>query len=324
MKILITGGAGFIGAHLARALDQAGHQVTILDDFSALLYSPDLKAARVKYLLPHRSLDLVQRGSILDQARLQQVFTQGKFNAVYHLAAHANPGKSYSFPDLYHQVNVVGTRAVLIAAAAAGVERVIFAGSSSVYNDGQTPFREDQQPLIPQSPYGTSKVLAEEACQQWHSEHDIPLTILRFFSVYGPWGRPDMAPMIFSQRILQGQEILVTQEERQRDFTYIDDVIRGAVAALKLSAGCEIINIGRGEPISLKQLLTLIEIAAGQKAAVAYRSAPPGEMRVTYADISKAKRLLNYQPQVSIKEGVGYLVQWVRQWQDKLPLRPAA
>lgn len=323
MKLLITGGAGFIGAHLAAALLKNDHQVTILDDFSPLLYSAALKQARLLHLVGNERQVVIVKGSILDLPQLHVVFSQGQFDAVFHFAAHANPGKSVQMPTLYHEVNVQGTKNVLQLAAEYSSGRVVFAGSSSVYDDTHVPFQEEAYPLSPKSPYGESKVLAEELCRAWYAKHHTPLTILRFFSVYGPWGRPDMAPLIFSYRILLGQKISVTHTARQRDFTYIDDIIAGTMATLNLPAGFEIINLGRGEPTDLRQLIAAIEEATHKKAQIEYRDDPPGEMRITYADITKAKQLLAFTPQVSVPTGVERLVAWVKGWQSKVSLLPS-
>ncbi len=215
---------------------------------------------------------------------------------------------------MYTTVNILGTLNVIRAATTHGVGRVLFAGSSSVYNDNDVPFTEDSYPLRPRSVYGASKAAAEMYLRTWHDLYGLPVTILRFFSVYGPWGRPDMAPHIFTQRILDGQPITVTSDDRQRDFTYIDDVIAGTQAALKHAADFDIINIGRGTPTKITDLIATIERATGKKAQQTSRPAPPGEMRITYADTSKAKRLFGYESRVSLDEGVGKLVAWFTEW----------
>lgn len=322
MKILITGGAGFIGAHVAKALLEQGDEVVILDDFNDFLYSSDLKKLRLKEVINSAQVKVVE-GSILDEALLKQVFQENEIDAVIHLAALANPAYSLGAGHEYTQVNVLGTLNILQAASAAAVKRFIFAGSSSVYNDTQTPFREDAYPLEPRSIYGASKAAAELYCKMWAQQAKLPITVLRFFSVYGPWGRPDMAGLIFTQRILNNLPIQVNEEDRFRDFTYIDDVVQGVLAALKLDSQYEVINLGNGKPVSVRALVAAIETAADKKAVIETRPVPPGEMHTTFADIAKAKKLLGYDPKIAVEEGAARTVEWVKQWQDKVDLSPS-
>lgn len=311
-NVCITGGAGFIGAHVARALLDRGDTVTIIDDFGDFLYSPSLKQAREQHLLNQITKPTIIRGDILNEADLTQAITPGT-DVVLHLAAHANPGKSIDHAAAYTTTNVVGTLRVLEAAQRAGVKQIIFAGSSSVYNDEHTPFQEDAYPLRPRSPYGTSKAAAELYCQLWHELYGMSVTILRFFSVYGPWGRPDMAPMIFAEKILTNEPIALTKEDRQRDFTSIGDAVPAILAAIDTPFDYEIINIGHGQPVKLTALIHALEKAAGQTATIVERSAPEGEMRVTYADITKAKQLLGYEPRVSLQTGAAELITWMQE-----------
>lgn len=308
-KILVTGGAGFIGAHLTKALLARGDTVVVLDDFNEVIYPAAFKRQRWEAL--GSGARLVE-GSILDTALLSKLFRDSHFDVVVHLAALPNVSKSYQLPEQYEQVNVKGTEHVLRVAAETAVNQLIFAGSSSVYNDKQTPFREDQVLGTPPSPYGMSKLKAEQLCQCWHEETSLPVTVLRFFTVYGPWGRPDMAPLTFARGIVEGKPIQVTKAERQRDFTYVDDTVAGIVAALDHPYPFEIINLGRGEPINLWDLIRAFEAAAGKQAIVEEREAPPGEMQITFADIAKARKLLGYNPQVPVPEGAQRLVDWLK------------
>lgn len=311
MKILITGGAGFIGAHTAAALLERGDSVVLVDDFNDLVYPGALKRARLDHMFPAESRPRLITGSVLDDQLLDSVFVGEKIDVVLHFAAHANPATSLQYPADYTAVNVLGTEAVLDACSRHEVGRVIFAGTSSVYDDTHTPFREDQHPLRPRSPYGASKEAAEVYCRLWHEWRGLSVTVLRFFSVYGPWGRPDMAPMIFARQISAGEALKVTRD-RRRDFTYIDDIVAGIVAAVDHPFDYEVINIGRGEPVGLDELIAALEAATGKKAVREWREAPAGEMAVTYADISKAKRLLGYEPKVSVQEGTKRMVEWMR------------
>lgn len=308
-KILVTGGAGFIGAHLTKALTARGDRVVALDDFNEVIYPAAFK--RQRWAALGTGAQLVE-GSILDVGMLNKLFHDEHFDTVVHLAALPNVSKSYQFPEQCEKVNVRGTENILRAASETAVNHVIFTGSSSVYDDTQTPFREDQVLGTPPSPYGMSKLKAERLCQQWHEKTGLPVTILRFFTVYGPWGRPDMAPLTFARGIVEGKPISVTKEERQRDFTYVDDTVAGIVAALDHPFPFEIINLGRGEPVSLPGLIAAFEAAAGAPAIVEERETPPGEMRTTFADITKARQLLKYAPTVPVTEGAKRLIAWLK------------
>ena len=311
MKVLVTGGAGFIGAFVAKALLGRGDNVTLYDDMSSFLYPAQLKEDRLNALFPDReSRPRLVVGSILDAKLLATVFQEEEIDTVLHFAALANPARSLEHPAEYTLVNVLGTLNVLEAATEHNISRFIFAGSSSVCNDKETPFREDRYPLTPQSPYGASKASAEIYCRMWHELYELPVTILRFFSVYGPWGRPDMAPYIFARQILRG-ETLEVSEDRARDVTYIDDAVAGVMAAVDKQFGWEVINIGRGEPQKLDELIKAIGAAAGKEVIANPRPAPPGEMRVTYADTTKARELLGWEAKISIAEGAQKLVEWV-------------
>ncbi|MCH8748913.1 SDR family NAD(P)-dependent oxidoreductase [Patescibacteria group bacterium] len=312
----ITGGAGFIGAHLAKALMKRGDSVVVYDDFNGWLYPTALKQARAEAFLTEAK---IIEGDILDAKALKQALSFSSFDAVIHLAAYANPRRSLEAEELYNQVNVGGTLQLLKAATAQGVPQFLFASSSSVYNDEKTPFSEDSYPLHPWSPYGASKAAAEVYCAMWHELHGLPVTILRPFSVYGPWGRPDMAPMIFADKILSGKSIELNRDPRQRDFTYIDDVIVGIITAVDKKFEFEIINLGRGEPVNLGDLIVALEEACGREAKIIERDTPPGEMRITYADATKAKKLLSYAPNISVAEGAKKMVAWMRE--EYLPLQ---
>lgn len=313
MKILITGGAGFIGAHVAKKLAARGEAVTLFDDFNDFIYPSRLKRQRVQALVP-KTGELVE-GSILDEAKLDTLFRRGSFDAVIHLAAHANPTQAVNNPNEYTQVNLVGTVNVLRAMTKHGCGQMIFAGTSSVYHDERIPFKEDQYPLRPNSAYGASKAAAEVYCSMWHALYGPSITILRFFSVYGPWGRPDMAPSIFAQHILDGQPLEIS-EDRQRDFTYIDDTVTGIILALDKKLGFDIFNIGSGHPVALLDFITALEKAHGKAVEHRMRKPPAGEMRITYADTTKAKQLLGYAPKTSLEEGTKQLIDWMKAWRS--------
>jgi UDP-glucuronate 4-epimerase len=314
MKVLITGGAGFIGAHVARALIAKGDEVVLFDDLNSFIYPAALKEARLNHLFDRTSRPRLITGSILNGDLLQTIFKEEKFDKVVHLAAHANPGFSVHQPEPYVLVNELGTLQLLRMAQQHDIVQFIFAGSSSVYNDEQTPFVETAS-LHPRSPYGISKAAAEMYCSLWHELYNLPITVLRFFSVYGPWGRPDMAPVIFARKIMQGERLEVTTD-RKRDFTFIDDVVNGVVLALERRVPYEVINIGRGEPVEIIDLVRALEAASGKTANIKLRTAPPGEMKITYADITKARQLLNYEPTVSVADGAKQLIEWMKHYPE--------
>lgn len=311
-KILITGGAGFIGAHLAKALMNQGENIVLFDNFDDHVYSSAAKQARIEHMFEKDKRPRLITGDILDGAYLNTVFDEEKFEKVVHLAALPNPGKSMDAADIYTMVNVNGTVNVLEACRHHDIVQFLFAGSSSVYNDEQTPFQESNYPLRPRSPYGASKAAAELYCSMWHELYGIPTTVLRFFSVYGPWGRPDMAPMIFAQKVLSDEPIQLTPN-RKRDFTYIDDIVAGIMASLEKKCDFEIMNLGRGEPVELMDFIEALEKASRKKARIESRPEIAGEMRITYADISKARQILDYHPSVSIQEGAGKLIAWMQE-----------
>lgn len=314
MKVLVTGGAGFIGAFVAKALSQRGDEIVLYDDLNDFLYPSAIKRARLNFLFPdHTSRPRLMVGNILDAKLLHTIFAEEEIDTVLHFAALANPARSLEAAEEYTIVNVLGTVNVLEAAKVFEVERFIFAGSSSVYNDEQTPFREDMYPLRPRSPYGASKASAEMYCAMYHELHNLPVTVLRFFSVYGPWGRPDMAPEIFARQILR-DEILKVSPGRSRDLTYIDDVVQAVVAACHKQFGFEIFNIGRGEPQSLEAVAQALGKAAGKAVKTQAREEMPGELHLTYAAIEKAQRMLGYAPKISIEEGAKRLIDWVKEY----------
>lgn len=314
MKCLITGGAGFVGAHLARRLAELGHTVVIFDDFNDVMYPAWLKRERIAHLLPPSHHIEVIEGSVLRIDLLETTFKKHKFTHVFHGAAHANPNVAVHEEIPYTDVNLGGTLRLLQYAQRYGVERFVLASSAAVYSDEQTPFRETYYPLHPLTVYGASKTAAEIYSRMWHERHGLPVVILRLFSTYGPWGRPDMAPMIFSHRLLTDQVITVNRDERWRDFTYVSDIVDGIVAALTSSLPFGVFNVGRGEPTTLHQFIATLEKVTGKRAMLEERESPPGEMRITYADISEASHKLGYLSHVSLEQGVQQFVEWMQSW----------
>jgi UDP-glucuronate 4-epimerase len=309
MRILVTGGAGFIGSHLVEKLLAAGHQVAILDDFNDF-YDPQIKHANIagvaKDVTVHQ-IDLRDGGSV------RNLFHREKFETVAHLAARAGVRPSIQQPQLYYDTNVSGTLHLLDAASVTGVERFIFASSSSVYGiSKKVPFSEDQHLTQTLSPYAATKIAAEFLCSTYSHLHQMRAVALRYFTVYGPRQRPDLAIHQFTRRIYAGQPIEQFGDgTTRRDYTYIDDVIQGTMAALKYDGPLfDIFNLGESETIQLKDLIAAIENALGKKAKINRLPEQPGDMPLTCADISKARKLLGYNPTTKFQDGLPKFIRW--------------
>lgn len=310
MKVLVTGGAGFIGSHVAERLIARGDQVTVVDDFNDF-YDPSLKRRHVAAFADRAS---VVAADITDQAALRPVFVSGRFDAVVHLAARAGVRPSLQQPALYTRVNVLGTQHLLELAREFAVPKFVFASSSSVYGiNEKVPFAEDDPVSQPISPYAATKLAGEGLCHVYHHLYGLEIVALRFFTVYGPRQRPDLAIRKFTHAITGGQPIeLFGDGSTRRDYTYIDDILQGVLAALDRRLGYEIINLGESRTVALRELVELMERHLGRKAIVRWLPAQPGDVPVTYADIGKARRLLNYNPQVPIEEGIARFVAWFK------------
>ena len=312
MRILVTGGAGFIGSHLVERLLSLGHDIAILDDFNDF-YDPQIKrqniAAVAKDVAIHH-LDLRDSGA------LRNLFHREKFEAIAHLAARAGVRPSIQNPKLYYDTNVDGTLHLLDAARVTGVERFIFASSSSVYGNSKTvPFSEDRQLIQTLSPYGATKIAGESLCSTYSHLYGMRVVALRYFTVYGPRQRPDLAIHQFTRRIHAGKPIdQFGDGTTRRDYTYIDDIIQGTIAALKYDGPMfDIFNLGENETIQLRDLIAGIENALGEKAKINRLPEQPGDMPVTYADISKARKLLGYNPSTRLSDGLPRFIEWFLQ-----------
>ncbi len=310
--ILVTGGAGFIGSHLVDRLLARGQSVVCLDNFNDY-YDPAIKRSNVSRHLKSPGYALVE-GDIRDRALVAKIFSDNDISAVVHLAARAGVRPSLQRPELYYDVNVAGTVNLLEACAKAGVKKFVFASSSSVYgNNKKVPFSEADPVDHPISPYAATKKAGELACYTTHHLHGIDTVCLRFFTAYGPRQRPEMAIRKFVALIEAGKPLpLFGDGSTSRDYTYIDDIIDGVVAALDTRMGFEVINLGNSDPIDLKGLVALIEDALGKKAAVDRQPMQPGDVDRTFADISNARRLLGYAPKVPLAEGIARFVRWLR------------
>ena len=309
MRILVTGGAGFIGSHLAEKLVAAGHDVVILDDFNDF-YDPQIKHANIAGFAREVTLYPVD---LRDSESVRSLFHREKVNAIVHLAARAGVRPSIQHPRLYYDTNVTGTLHLLEAARVTGVERFVFASSSSVYGASKTiAFSEDENLSQTFSPYAATKVAGEFLCSTYSHLYNLRVLALRYFTVYGPRQRPDLAIHQFTRRIYAGQPIdQFGDGTTRRDYTYIDDVIQGTMAALQYEGPrFDIFNLGESETIQLKDLIVAIENALGKKAKVNQLPEQPGDMPLTCADISKARKLLGYKPTTRFSEGLPRFIDW--------------
>ncbi len=309
MRILVTGGAGFIGSHLVEHLLEAGHAVVILDDFNDF-YDPQIKQANIAGFAKDVTVHHVD---LRDGASVRNLFHREKFEVIAHLAARAGVRPSIQYPQLYNDANVTGTLHLLEAARVTGVERFIFASSSSVYGASKTvPFSEDQHLTQTLSPYAATKIAGEFLCSTYSHLYQLRVAALRYFTVYGPRQRPDLAIHQFTRRIYAGRPIEQFGDgTTRRDYTFIDDVIQGTIAAVQYEGPLfDIFNLGESETIQLKDLIIAIENAIGKKAKINQLSEQPGDMPLTCADISKARKLLGYRPTTRLNEGLPRFIDW--------------
>jgi UDP-glucuronate 4-epimerase len=312
MKVLITGAAGFIGSHLCERLLGNGCTVIGIDNFDDF-YDPQIKRRNISGCLKNKNFQLIE-ADIRDSTATDEAVGDG-VEIIVHLAARAGVRPSIAQPLLYADVNVNGTMVLLQAAAKHKVARFIFGSSSSVYgNNEKVPFSEDDNVDFPISPYAATKKAGELICHTYHYLYGIAITCLRFFTVYGPRQRPDLAIHKFAKLIEQGKPIPVYGDgTMMRDFTYIDDIIDGTVAAIQKCSGFNIYNLGESKPITVNDLIAEIEKALGKKAIREYVPAQPGDVERTYADVTKAAGELGYNPSTTIQAGLAKFVAWLRQ-----------
>ena len=308
MNCLITGGAGFVGSNLSDRLLKLGHNVITVDNLNDY-YSPIVKKRNIEHNLKNENFKFY-KVDIEDKESLKKIFENKKIDIIIHLAARAGVRPSFINPELYFNTNVIGTLNVLELCREFKV-KLIFGSSSSVYGNDKIPFSEDDFCEEQLSPYGTTKRIAERLCEMYSKLYGIDVVILRFFTVYGPRGRPDMAPYIFVKNILEGKKIkMFGSGDSKRDYTYVGDVIERIVAAMNKGFKFEIINLGDSKPVLLKEFIALIEKVTGKKAIIEQVEEQKGDIKATWADISKAKKLLNYEPKVSVEEGMKRFVAW--------------
>lgn len=313
-NILITGGAGFIGSHLVdRLMSDEANRVTVVDNFNNF-YDPAIKRANIAAHHGSDRFELIE-GNIADAAAMDELFARSKFDVVVHLAARAGVRPSLEDPLAYEEANVRGTYSLLEAARRHRVNRFVFGSSSSVYGvNSKVPFSEDDSIAQPISPYSATKIAAEAACHAYSHLYGVRVVCLRFFTVYGPRQRPDLAIHKFARLIDAGKPIPIFGDgTTRRDYTYIDDILAGVEAAINYDKSrFEVINLGESETVELKRLVELIEQAMGKRAILDKQSEQPGDVPITYANIEKARRLLGYNPQTKIEAGIEKFIAWFR------------
>lgn len=312
MKVLVTGGAGFIGSHLVERLLGRGDEVVVMDCLNDY-YDPRLKRGNLAEARKAGDFKFVE-GDILDESLLEKVFSGAGFDVVVHLAARAGVRPSLEQPVLYEQVNCRGTLNMLEMLKKHSINRFVFASSSSVYgNVKEVPFREDARIDRPVSPYAATKVAGELYCYNYYHLYGISCTALRFFTVYGARQRPDMAINKFTRLIDKGEPVpFYGDGTTERDYTYYKDIIDGVTAAIDRDLGFEIVNLGESRTTSLTVLVQLIEKNLGRKAKLNRMPLQPGDVQITFADVSKAGKLLGYEPTTSPEDGIARYIEWYR------------
>lgn len=320
MNVLVTGGAGFIGSHTVDRLLAQGAEVTVLDEFNSF-YDPAIKRANIQGFAGQVR---VVEGDLRDQALVDCVFADGRFDTVVHLAARAGVRPSIVDPALYLAVNINGTFHLLEAARKTGVGRFVFASSSSVYGiNRKVPFAEEDRIERTISPYAMTKLAGEQLCSNYANLYGIRAVCLRFFTVYGPRQRPDLAISKFTRLIDEGKPVpRYGDGSTARDYTYIDDIVDGVMAALRYDGEeFDIFNLGGSQTTTLNELIAAVEAALGRKAIIEDLPLQPGDVPRTCADISKAGRLLGYSPRTPVQEGIPKYVEWYRSMKGALSAR---
>jgi len=312
-SILVTGGAGFIGSHLVERLLAIGHQITVVDDFNDF-YDTEIKRENVRLQLANPQYQLAEI-DIRDRSALEKVFATRKFDCIVHLAARAGVRPSLSQPQLYTETNINGTVNLLELARAQGIKQFVFGSSSSVYGiNANVPFSAEDPIRQPISPYAATKGAGELLCHTYAHLYGIRCICLRFFTVYGPRQRPDLAIHKFARLIDRGQPIPVFGDgTTRRDYTYIDDILAGVLAAIDYDQTLyEVINLGESRTVELRELIGLLEKELDMRAVIDRQPPQPGDVPQTFADISKARKLLNYNPQTQIEDGIHRFIHWFR------------
>ncbi len=313
-NILITGGAGFIGAHTALRLIEEDYSVILVDNNNNY-YSPQLKRDRVSFLLNKKRFKQY-KVDITDLDSLSEVFADNKIDIVIHQAAQAGVRYSLLNPFAYNSSNINGTLNVLECCRQFKIEKLVFASSSSVYGErSNVPFKEEDNTDNPISFYAATKKMTETMCYAYHSLYGIKMVGLRYFTCYGEWGRPDMAFFNFTENIIKGKTINVFNNGKlERDFTYIADIVEGVFQATFRDFDYEIFNLGCGKPVKILDFIKILEEVLGQRAKVKFIPAQKGDVTTTYADISKAKKMLQWSPETDLAKGIERFATWYRDY----------
>lgn len=308
--ILVTGAAGFIGGHLCEYLLNRGVRTIGIDNINDY-YDQKIKESTIELLSNHDKF-VFFRTDIREFDEMKSIISSNDIDSIVHLAAMAGVRSSIENPRKYLDVNVKGTNNMLQLSVEYGVENFVYASSSSVYGEREeVPFYEDDRTDKPVSPYAASKKAGEVLAYSYHSLYDIPVSCLRFFTVYGPRGRPDMAPFIFIHRISQGIPIKQYGDGTSlRDYTYVSDIVQGIDGAIENPRGYEIYNLGNADPVTLTEFIQIIEDTVGKEAKIEVVSEQPGDVQKTYADYTKANKYLGYEPKVPLREGISKMVEW--------------
>ena len=319
MRILVTGGAGFIGSHLCERLIGEGHQVFVIDDLDDF-YAPALKQENLVCIRAAGSFGFYEC-DIRDQERVHSILADTRPEVIVHLAARAGVRPSIADPLLYESVNVRGTLVMLEGARKLGVPKFVFASSSSIYGiANRVPFSEEDQVNLPISPYAATKLAGEKICFTYSHLYRLPVVCLRFFTVYGPRQRPDLAIRKFTEMIGEGRPIPVFGDgSTGRDYTFVGDTVEGILGAIAHDCAYEVFNLGNSHPVTLTSMICTIEQALGQTATIQRLPDQPGDVPITYADIGKARRLLGYSPSTPFEEGIRVFVEWYRSRAGRKP-----
>lgn len=319
MAILITGGAGFIGSHVAEALLKQKEKILIVDNINDY-YDPGLKQQNLEVLYAKGlERDDFYKADVTAFEELQKVFEKfekdgTRIEKVIHLAARAGVRPSMKEPHLYTKVNVWGTCNILEVCRLHNVKRLVFGSSSSVYGENRkVPFSEQDDVERQVSPYASTKRAGEILCRSYSQAYGMSIACLRFFTVYGPRGRPDMAPRKFAELISQGKPIeMYGDGTTSRDYTYVEDIARGIIAALDAELDFEIVNLGNSRPVKLRKFISIIEEELGTQARILEKPMFKGDVPMTYADVAKAKELLDWQPSTDLRAGIRMMVEWMK------------
>ncbi len=313
MNFLVTGGAGFIGSHVCERLLHAGHAVWAFDDLNSF-YDPALKRQSLREIQSLGKPFQFVLGDLTDRPALEESLGSVKFDQVIHLAARAGVRPSLEEPALYQRVNVEGTVSLLEAARRHGVKKLILASSSSVYGvNAKVPFSERDPIFRAISPYAASKLACEALGHVYHHVYGLDVVMLRFFTVYGPRQRPDLAIHKFTRLIAAGKPVpFFGDGSTARDYTYVTDTVDGVMACTEKEFGFDLFNLGESQTVTLSRLVELLEQTLGKKAILDRQPPQPGDVPITYADISKAREQLDYDPRVKIEEGIPKFVEWFR------------